>query len=209
MMIKTVLNDKFVHNVHAYMELKDVDVVPNLFSAWTCKGYGYMVIDLLKSCGDMTRNRQYEKLKFSLNKIKEKGWLVVIITSNKFFCNSNGNIMILNFNYAVKQGNEGIDTTYPNHPISIYYDHVFTWNDFDGMQTNFLESNFKSNGKEENLNLGRQNGQLAEYNNNDRQNGQLVEYNNNDRQNRKFLELEYYDENPYSYNNLEELGIIR
>ena len=56
-------NFDFKQEVDALEDLQDTDLVPILHAAWTCKGYGYMVIDKLKECKSLSDEELYTQLK--------------------------------------------------------------------------------------------------------------------------------------------------
>jgi serine/threonine protein kinase len=111
------LDEDFYIEIQALTELKDTGVVPKYYSAWTCDGYGYFVIEKLDKCPKEKFN-YYNKdsakeLDDVLEKIYKKGWLHVDVHPGNIMC-KNGKFIMIDFGWAVKKGQK----SYPKHPLS-------------------------------------------------------------------------------------------
>ena len=111
------LDEDFYIEIQALTELKDTGVVPKYYSAWTCDGYGYFVIEKLDKCPEEKFNYNNKdsakELDDVLEKIYKKGWLHVDVHPGNIMC-KNGKFIMIDFGWAVKKGQEN----YPKHPLS-------------------------------------------------------------------------------------------
>ena len=111
------LDEDFYIEIQALTELKDTGVVPKYYSAWTCDGYGYFVIEKLDKCPeekfDYENKDSAKELDDVLEKIYKKGWLHVDVHPGNIMC-KNGKFIMIDFGWAVKKGQEN----YPKHPLS-------------------------------------------------------------------------------------------
>ena len=110
-------NKDFRIELQALYELQDTKVVPKLHAAWTCKGYGYLVIEKLVEC-DLTGEDEYIQIKKILDKLYKAGWLHVDTHPGNIMCADKGKkVVIIDFGWAVKRGPKGEDQTYTDHPL--------------------------------------------------------------------------------------------
>jgi serine/threonine protein kinase len=99
-------------------------VVPKLYASWICNGNGYILIEkLYDSYGMRSKEMQY-----ALKKIEEYGWLHLDISTCNRMSNRDGNLVLIDFGWAVKKPSDD-NKTYPYHPISIKSCKAFTYAD--------------------------------------------------------------------------------
>lgn len=144
------LNEDFYQEIHALQDLQSTDVVPKLYSAWVCGTNGFIVTELLKQCTDITPEEKYKQIKNALAKMKAKDWLHVDIHPGNIMCADDGKkVIMIDFGWAVKKGNEGDNTLYPTHPlVGRITDSGIpaSWKQLDKIQDANLEFNFDSYG---------------------------------------------------------------
>ena len=136
---------EFKEEVNALEDLQNTKVVPKLYAAWTCKGYGYIVIEKLKDC-KLSQKELYTQLKNALETIYKHGWLHVDIHPGNIMCSKNdGKIKLIDFGWAVKK--EG-DELYPYHPLSKRWGKPVSWSLLKTIQDYNFENHFGINRKD-------------------------------------------------------------
>lgn len=132
----------FVNEVECMYNLRGNIGIPSIYTAWTCQGYGYFVMDRLYNC-DITPINMYKKLKYILNTMLYNGWLYVDIHKNNVKCNSTGKkLYLIDFGWSVRRKNCDFNISYPEHPLSIKLGFSCTWYFLKLIQTWNLEKNF-------------------------------------------------------------------
>ena len=116
-----------------------------MYAAWTCKGYGYIVIEKLKDC-KLSQKEFYTQLKNALETIYKHGWLHVDIHPGNIMCSKNDEkIKLIDFGWAVKK--EG-DELYPSHPLSKRWGKPVSWSLLKTIQDYNFENHFGINRKD-------------------------------------------------------------
>jgi RIO-like serine/threonine protein kinase len=106
-----------------------VSVVPKLYTAWIYQEKGYIIIEKLNDLYGMKSDRM-EK---ALEEIFNYGWLHLDISTCNRMRNSDGNLVLIDFGWAVKKP-KNIEQTYPDHPISIKACKAFTYTELKARQ---------------------------------------------------------------------------
>ena len=94
-----VADHSFMTEVKALQSLAKVSkpqIVPKLYSAWTCEGNGYMVIEKLTKCNKITKY-SFQELGALLTAAKRRGWLHVDIHKGNIMCNSQGRMLLIDW----------------------------------------------------------------------------------------------------------------
>jgi thiamine kinase-like enzyme len=107
----------------------EVGVVPRLYAAWIYEGKGYIIIDKLKDSYGM----RSDEMEQALEKIFNYGWLHLDISTCNRMSDSEGNLVLIDFGWAVKKP-KNLEQTYPDHPLSIQACKAFTYRELKARQ---------------------------------------------------------------------------
>ena len=143
------LGKEFYNEVNSLYDLQSTGVVPKIYAAWTCKGIGYIVEELLQPCNNITLDQRYIQVKNALDIIKDHGWLHIDVKPDNTLCADDGRkVILIDFGWAVKKGAEGDNTLYPDHPIVKKVPASYlpiTWKKLNDIQDMNLEIGFDNN----------------------------------------------------------------
>jgi RIO-like serine/threonine protein kinase len=123
-------NNLFYAEVKCLKDLQNkVSVVPKLYAAWIYEEKGYIIIEKLNVLYGM----KSDKMEKALEEIFNYGWLHLDISTCNRMCNSDGNLILIDFGWAVKKP-KNLEQTYPKHPISIQACKAFTYTELKARQ---------------------------------------------------------------------------
>ncbi len=122
-----------------------------MFAAWTCKGFGYIVMEKLNRIDDFYKNgdghdpaaigdKLWKDVGNNLNVLSDRGWLHLDVHRGNIMVTNKGEFILIDFGLAVKKTKSG-DQTYPHHKYSrdfpnITYDQLKIYQNFQ-FQVNY------------------------------------------------------------------------
>ena len=130
------LKNEFFQEVIALHELKDTGFVVKMFAAWTCKGFGYIVMEKLKRINEVYKDgdghdpvvigdKLWKDVGNNLNVLSDRGWLHLDVHRGNIMVTNKGKFILIDFGLAVKKTKSG-DQTYPHHKYSRDFPNI-TW----------------------------------------------------------------------------------
>ena len=119
-------NKDYYTEIQALLSLQNTNAVPVVFAAWTCENFGYFVMEKLYPCKYDT-NFMWKEVGKKLDIIKQKGYLHLDTHNHNVMCNKHGEVLLIDFGYAVKRTEQGDKQEYPENPISESYGISLTW----------------------------------------------------------------------------------
>jgi len=131
----------FYNEVRALVELREIEIVPTIYAAWTCKTEGFMIIEKLRAC-ELAPELVYSQIKQGLAELLKHDWLFVDIHRGNFMCGKNGKVVLIDFGWAVKKEHLGDAQIYPYHPLSEKFKKPITWKFLKIVQNHNLDFNF-------------------------------------------------------------------
>ena len=119
-------NKEYYTEIEALLSLQHTKAVPKVFAAWTCEKYGYFVMEKLYPC---THNVNFMLIAvdIKLKEIREAGYLHLDIHTGNVMCNKRGEVVLIDFGYAVKRTQQGDKQEYPDNMLSEKYGIPLTW----------------------------------------------------------------------------------
>jgi len=130
-------NKEYYTEIEALLSLKHTKAVPKVFAAWTCDKFGYFVMEKLYSCIKFhNKNSMWIAVGMKLDIIRKEGYLQVDIHNDNFMCNKDGQVVLIDFGYAVKRTEQGDKQEYPDNILSERYGIPLTWEYLEIVQEN-------------------------------------------------------------------------
>ena len=129
-------NKEYYTEIEALLSLQNTNAVPKVFASWTCKNFGYFVMEKLYPCIHHNNNSIWIAVGIKLDIIRKAGYLQVDIHNGNFMCNKHGQVVLIDFGYAVKRTDQGDKQEYPDHIISENYGIPLTWEYLEIIQEN-------------------------------------------------------------------------
>ena len=132
-------NEKYYTEIEALLSLQHTNVVPKVFAAWTCKNFGYFVIEKLYPC-KYDNKFMWKEVGKKLDIIKDVGYLHFDISQYNVMCKKDGEVVLIDFGLAIKRTNQGDKEGYiTDHIIPL------TWEELEILQKQTLYSSFYFN----------------------------------------------------------------
>lgn len=129
-------NKEYYAEIEALSSLQHTKAVPKVFAAWTCDKFGYFVMEKLYPCIHHTDNSIWMAVGIKLDIIRKEGYLQVDIHNGNVMCNKEGQVVLIDFGYAVKRTDKGDKQEYPDHIVSENYGIPLTWEYLEIVQEN-------------------------------------------------------------------------
>jgi predicted GNAT family N-acyltransferase len=120
-------NKEYYTEIEALLSLQYTNAVPKVFAAWTCDKFGYFVIEKLYPCIHHNNNSMWIAVGIKLDIIRKAGYLQVDIHNGNVMCNKQGQVVLIDFGYAVKRTEKKDKQKYPDHIVSEKYGIPLTW----------------------------------------------------------------------------------
>jgi len=140
----------FNNEVQSLIELQNTGLSPKIYAAWTCKNQGFIVMERLYKCFNINRTTIYNQVSNILEKFNKLGWLIVDLHYGNFMCRENGELVLIDFGWAVKRGPMGNYELYTKHPVlKIYGRYRISWAELELIQSYLLQTGFNPNEKDE------------------------------------------------------------
>ena len=128
-------NKEYYTEIDALLSLQHTKAVPSVFAAWTCEKFGYFVMEKLYNCS-ANSTIMWKEVAKKLDIVKQAGYLHIDIHAGNVMCNKYGEVLLIDFGYAVKRTEEGDSQTYPDNKISKNYGIPLTWKYLEIIQEN-------------------------------------------------------------------------
>jgi uncharacterized protein (DUF1810 family)/tRNA A-37 threonylcarbamoyl transferase component Bud32 len=128
-------NKEYYTEIEALLYLQRTKATPIIFAAWTCENFGYFVMEKLYPCKH-DNNFMWKEVGKKLDIIRQAGYLHVDIHPKNVMCNKNGEVVLIDFGYAVKQSDKGDKQEYPDNKVSQNYKLPLTWEYLEIVQEN-------------------------------------------------------------------------
>lgn len=129
-------NKEYYTEIDALLSLQHTNAVPKVFAAWTCDKIGYFVMEKLYPCIHHNNNSIWIAVGMKLDIIRKAGYLQVDTHNDNFMCNKDGQVVLIDFGYAVKRTEQGDKQEYPDHIVSEKYRTPLTWEYLEIVQEN-------------------------------------------------------------------------
>jgi RIO-like serine/threonine protein kinase len=129
-------NKEYYTEIEALLSLQHTKAVPKVFAAWTCDKFGYFVMEKLYPCIHHNNNSMWMAVGIKLDIIRKEGYLQVDIHNGNVMCNKQGQVVLIDFGYAVKRTDKGDKQEYPDHIVSENYGIPLTWEYLEIVQEN-------------------------------------------------------------------------
>lgn len=105
-------DDSFKNEVEALYDLQKWKHAPKIYSAWTCKGKGYFIQEMVYKCN---KRPSFDDMTKILDQLHRKGWVHVDVHTGNVMCREDGTIVLIDYGWARKSDND--DTKISDHPI--------------------------------------------------------------------------------------------
>jgi hypothetical protein len=128
-------NDVYYTEIEALLSLQHTKAVPIVFAAWTCEKIGYIVMEKLYKCS-ANDSILWKEIGKKLDIIRKEGYLHIDIHNGNVMCNKDGDVILIDFGYAVKRTINGDTQRYPDNMISHNYNWSLTWEYLQTVQEN-------------------------------------------------------------------------
>ena len=122
-------NKEYYTEIEALLSLQYTKAVPKVFAAWTCKNFGYFVIEKLYLCKH-NDNFMWKEVGKKLDIIRRAGYLHLDIYNDNVMCNKEGEVILIDFGSAIKRTEQGDEQKY----ITKAYKVPLTWKDLEILQ---------------------------------------------------------------------------
>ena len=129
-------NKEYYTEIEALLSLQHTKAVPKVFAAWTCGKFGYFVIEKLYPCIHHNNNSMWIAVGIKLDIIRKEGYLQVDIHNGNVMCNKQGQVVLIDFGYAVKRTEKKDKQEYPDHIVSKKHGIPVTWEYLEIIQEN-------------------------------------------------------------------------
>jgi serine/threonine protein kinase len=125
--------NEFFQEVIALHELQSTQLVVKMFSAWTCEGIGYILMEKLHTIDSIFNgtefriiaNKLWDDVGNILNVLSDKGWLHLDVHRKNIMATNEGKIVLIDFGLAVKKTEDG-NQKYPQNRFSKNFPNI-TW----------------------------------------------------------------------------------
>lgn len=134
-------NKEYYTEIDALLSLQHTNAVPKVFAAWTCEDFGYFVMEKLYPCTH-NDNFMWKEVGKKLNIIQDAGYLHLDIHKGNVMCNKDGQVVLIDFGYAVKRTEQGNKQEYPDNIVSQSYGISLTWEYLKLIEENMYNINF-------------------------------------------------------------------
>ena len=135
-------NKEYYTEIEALLSLQHTNAVPKVFAAWTCENDGYFVMEKLYTCTQHNQIFMWKAVDIKLDIIRKAGYLQVDIHKENVMCNKQGEVVLIDFGYAVKRTKQGDKQEYPENKLSETYGIPLTWEYLEIVQENNHNSYF-------------------------------------------------------------------
>jgi uncharacterized protein (DUF1810 family) len=135
-------NKQYYTEIEALLSLQHTKAVPIVFAAWTCENFGYFVMEKLYPCIHHNNNSMWIAVGIKLDIIRKAGYLQVDIHNGNVMCNKQGQVVLIDFGYAVKRTEQGDKQEYPDNMVSENYGLPLSWEYLEILQENNNNSYF-------------------------------------------------------------------
>ena len=139
-------NKSFLTEIQALSELQKTNTVPKIFAAWTCKNQGFIIMEKLKDFqySKLSHDEIWRTIGQILQKIKIAGWLHIDTHDENVMCTLDGNIVIIDFGFAVKRTALGDSQKYPDQQMSAknWYNFPLSWEFLESIQNYNYQTSF-------------------------------------------------------------------
>jgi GNAT superfamily N-acetyltransferase len=122
-------NKEYYTEIDTLLSLHHTNAVPKVFAAWTCKNFGYFVMEKLYPC-EYDDNFMWKEVGKKLDIIREADYLHLDIHNDNVMCNKEGEVVLVDFGFAIKRTDQGDKQEY----ITKAYKVPLTWKDLEILQ---------------------------------------------------------------------------
>ena len=132
-------NEKYYTEIDALLSLEHTKVVPKIFAAWTCKKFGYFVMEKLYPC-EYDNKFMWKEVGKKLDIIKDQGYLHFDISRSNVMCKKDGTVLLIDFGLSIKRTKQGDNEGYKTD-----YAALLTWEELEILQEQTLYEYFDFN----------------------------------------------------------------
>ena len=122
-------NKEYYTEINTLLSLQHTNAVPKVFASWTCKEFGYFVMEKLYPCKH-DDDFMWKEVGIKLDIIREAGYLQLDIHIDNVMCNKDGEVVLIDFGSAIKRTEQGDKQEY----ITKAYKVPLTWKDLEILQ---------------------------------------------------------------------------